>query len=144
MKQEEPKAEQEEDEEMKERQEEAEEEAAGAEGAEGVGLSAAADGNPAGALGVLTPITASRLVERIAFFKVLRSLAAQDEADWNLPATKGWELEHDKALVAGFLKHGAGKFDLIKEDHPSLPDRSLCMKRVNRLVKLKEAKKHLR
>ena len=68
----------------------------------------------------LTPITAVRLMERIELMSLLRKMMEDDDWDWNVrhmrELPQWWEPHHDKILIKGILKHGAGQWPSIAQD----------------------------
>jgi hypothetical protein len=105
----------------------------------------------------LTPITASRLMERIALMSTLREMVGDGDWDWSVRDLRGlpqcWEpLKHDKTLIKGILKHGAGQWPLIAQDkeldfplkerrqeeegkevEDTFPDQRICVKRCKQI-----------
>ena len=78
---------------------------------------------------ILTPITAARLFDRIELMERMRAIDKDENWDWvsnrNLQSLPGWweQETHDRLLVEGVLKHGAGKWeeiwaDLREEEEP--------------------------
>ena len=88
-------------------------------GGEGEGEGDGEDGGGKREDAILTPITAARLFDRIELMDLLKQMAADAAWDWqinrSLQGLPSWwdQLEHDRMLVNGVLKHGAGKWEDI-------------------------------